>query len=289
MINTFIKKNVFKPIFNHFTAGETLQSLSNKIDILNKQNLYPIADYIREHSTDNHKINNTILQYIKLSELPKLDYIALKLSALNFNEDKIDYLVNSFIQKDKKVLIDSEDVKNHDKINDITYDLIKKYNSKGINIYKTYQMYRKDGICSLLTDVHYINNLGIKLVRGAYHNQDIDTGKLFKNKSETDFAYNNAMKIIFSELKSSNIHAFICTHNTDNIHSLLDFVENNPDVTHKLSHASLYGFINNYTEYIKSTNMLTYKYLPYGSFDDSIPYLTRRLYENPKILYYIFK
>ena len=97
------------------------------------------------------------------------------------------------------------------------------------------------------------------------------------------------MKIIFNELKSSNIHAFICTHNTDNIHFLLNFIENNPNDSHKLAHASLYGFINNYTEYIKSTNILTCKYLPYGSFDDSIPYLTRRLYENPKILYYIFK
>jgi hypothetical protein len=288
-MNSFIKKNIFKPIFNHFTAGETLLSLNNKINILNKQNLYPIADYIREHSTDNHKINNTILHYIKLADLPKLDYIALKLSALNFNEDKIDYLVNAIIQKDKKVLIDAEEVKNQDKINDITYNLIKKYNSKEINIYKTYQMYRKDSICTLLTDVHYINNLGIKLVRGAYYNQDVASGKLHIKKSDTDFAYNNAMKIIFSEIKSSNIHAFICTHNTDNIHSLLDFIENNPSVSHKLSHASLYGFINDYTEYIKSTNMLTYKYLPYGSFDDSIPYLTRRLYENPSILYYIFK
>jgi len=88
MIHSFIKKNIFKPIFNHFTAGETLLSLNNKINQLHKQNLYPIVDYIREHSTDNHKINNTILHYIKLLELPKLDYIALKLSALNFNEDK---------------------------------------------------------------------------------------------------------------------------------------------------------------------------------------------------------
>jgi len=289
MIKSHIKKYIFKPLFTHLTAGESLQSLSNKIDVLHKHNIYPIVDYIKESSITNHSVNNCTLQYLEISNLSKIDYISVKLSSINYQEDKIDYIVKSIIKNDKKVMIDAEDVKNQDKIDDITNSLIKKYNKQNINIYKTYQMYRKDGLYKVLNDIHTINNIGIKLVRGAYYSQDYNSNKLLTTKYQTDEAYSNAMKIIFNEIKSSNIHAFICTHNTDNIHNLLHFIENNKNLSHKLAHASLYGFINNYTPAIVDSGIMTYKYLPYGNFDDAVPYLMRRIYENPKILYYLFK
>ena len=48
-------------------------------------------------------------------------------------------------------------------------------------------------------------------------------------------------------------------------------------------------FVTNDTKEIVKSGITTYKYLPYGNFDDAIPYLTRRIYENPKILYYLLK
>lgn len=283
MINSFIKQNIFRPLFSHLTAGETINSLQSKIDTFHQHNIFPIVDYIKEGSNSSQNINNCILNYIKIGEISKIDFIGIKLSSLGFHEDKIDYLVDNLVNRNqKKIMIDAEDVKNQDKINKITYNLLEKYNQKEINIYKTYQMYRKDSYCMLNCDVKNINNLGVKLVRGAYYNQDCNSGLLFTDIKYTDNAYNSAMDVLF---QSNNTHSFICTHNQYSINKLLHHIKNNNN--NKLAHASLYGFINNETKRIINSGIPTYKYLPYGNFDDSVPYLTRRIYENPKILYHL--
>jgi len=280
-----IQKYVFQSLFTHFTAGETITSLKYKVNELHRQNLYPIVDYIKESTNNNRDINNSILNYIKLSDIPKIDYIALKLSSLGFHEQKIEYLINALIEKDKKIMIDAENVDKQDKTDEITDSLIYKYNKKEVNVYKTYQMYRIDGLSKLHYDINHINNLGIKLVRGAYYNQDYKSGKLYTKKYQTDYAFSTAMKLIF---QSEGTHSFICTHNSHNINQMIDYVKNNDDYN-KIAHASLYGFINNETKNIIESGITTYKYLPYGNFDDSIAYLTRRIYENPKILFYMLK
>jgi hypothetical protein len=48
MIRSLINKNIFRPLFSHLTAGETIDSLKNKIDHFHKQNIFPIVDYIKE-------------------------------------------------------------------------------------------------------------------------------------------------------------------------------------------------------------------------------------------------
>lgn len=282
---TKLQHYVLQTLYKYFTAGETIKSLQSKISELEKESLYPIVDYIKELNTDNnHKINNSVLHYIKLSDIPKVDYVALKLSSIGFHEQKIDYVVDNLIHKKKKVMIDAEDVSKQDKINEITDSLIYKYNKREINVYKTYQMYTINGLSKLNYDINNVNHLGIKLVRGAYYNQDFNSGKLFNVKCQTDFAYENAMKLIF---KSEGTHSFICTHNYNNINQMIEYVKNTN--SKKIAHASLYGFIHNDTQKIIKSGIPTYKYLPYGSYDDAIPYLTRRIYENPKILLYLLK
>jgi proline dehydrogenase len=283
MINSYIKQNIFRPLFTHLTAGETIESLKNKIDSFHKQNIFPIVDYIKEGSDSAQNINTCILNYLKIGNISKIDYIGIKLSSFGFQEDKIDYVVNTLVNlNQKKIMIDAEDVNNYGKINKITNSLIDKYNTDEINIYKTYQMYRKDSLRELNCDVKNFNKLGVKLVRGAYHNQDYKSGLLFTDVKYTDNSYNNGMDILF---KSKNTHSFICTHNKYSINKMLTHVKNTNNPT--IAHASLYGFINRETINIIDSGIPTYKYLPYGNFDDSIQYLTRRLYENPKILYYL--
>jgi hypothetical protein len=183
------------------------------------------------------------------------------------------------INNNKKILIDAEDCKNQDKINDLTDTLIYKLNTTDINIFKTYQLYRKDSLQQLKEDINkFDNKLGIKLVRGAYYNKDFKTGKLFTNKQDTDDSFNKAMDIVFTLPNES----FICTHNKNDIDKIIENVKQKKNI----HHASLYGFINKDTDRIIQNGIKTFKYLPYGNMDDALPYLTRRIYENPKILFY---
>jgi len=275
----FLEPLIVKPLFNKFTAGENITSLNNKVNYLAEKNISSIVDYVKEFSNNPKDITRSMSEYISISKLDSTKYIAIKLSTFNFEYSKIYPLLTLMINNNKKILIDAENCENQDKINDLTDTLIYKLNSTDINIFKTYQLYRKDGLNQLKEDINkFDNKLGIKIVRGAYYNQDVKTGKLFTNKQDTDDSFNKAMDIIFTLPNES----FICTHNKNDIDKMIKNVQQKKNI----HHASLYGFINKDTERIIHNGIKTFKYLPYGNMDDALPYLTRRIYENPKILVY---
>jgi len=282
-------KKIILPLYNNLTAGTNIKTLQSKIDLLSSKNIYAIPDFIKESTTDFNDINHVINEYSKLSKLNNQDYIALKLSSLNFNPIIINQVVKNLIDNNKQVLIDAENVKNQSIINDITNELIITYNKSYIQIYKTYQMYRKDHLNLLSYDVGKYSKLGVKLVRGAYHHQDKNTNLLFTNKYETDKAYSNALDIIFNS-KNSKLKSFICTHNLKDIDKMITLYNKNSELyNYNIFHASLYGFIKHDTQRIIDSGIKTFKYLPYGEIEDAVPYIIRRIYENPTILYYYFK
>jgi len=287
MFSSKLVKNILiKPLYNHFTAGESIKTLQNKIIELNTQKLYPIADYIKEFSKNDQDIKKSFHEYLNLANVKELDYIAIKLSTFNFDYNLINTLICYFLATNKKILIDAEEVLYQDKINDMTNSYIEKYNKNNIHIYKTYQMYRKDGMKTLENDLNNFTNVGIKLVRGAYLKADSPSGLLFKTKKETDMSYISGVDLIFDKLNNSKtIKSFICTHNSYNIKQMIKRY-NKELHKDKIYHASLYGFIKEDTQKIIQSEIKTYKYLPYGNIEDAVPYLTRRIYENPKILRY---
>ena len=279
-------KKIIRPIYTHLTAGENITSLKNKITSLQSESLYPIADYIKESSKTQTDLNLVLKEYFNLAKISNLNYVAIKCSSLNFDPIKINTIIKLLINSQKRVLIDAEEVIHSQKINDITNELIKVHNMSFINIYKTYQMYKKDELNVLSNDLSNFPLLGIKLVRGAYYNQDKNTNQLFKLKSETDESFKSAMNLMFNTT-SETIRTFICTHNKENIDEMINRSKYSSTFKNKIYHASLYGFIPNETERIIKANIKAFKYLPYGEIEDAMPYLMRRLYENPKILYYL--
>lgn len=284
--NKLVRNILIKPLYNHFTAGESIKTLQSKIVQLNTQKLYPIADYIKEFSYNKDDIKKSFNEYLNLAAVKELDYIAIKLSTFNFDYDLINSLICYFLATNKKIFIDAEEVLYQNKINDMTNSYIEKHNKNDIHIYKTYQMYRKDGMKTLEDDLSNFTNLGIKLVRGAYLKTDSSTGLLFKTKKETDMSYTSGVDLIFDKLNNSKqIKSFICTHNSYNIEQMIKLY-NKELHKDKIYHASLYGFIKDDTQKIIQSEIKTYKYLPYGDIEDAVPYLTRRIYENPKILRY---
>jgi len=263
------------------TAGETIDTLRRTIRRLEPRRLLPIADYIQEAATTDDDVRKVANEYRQLAAIPELTSIALKPSSFRFNANIIGDLIGEFVAHKKRVFIDAEEAAHHARICDITNICMKTHNVGDVpHVYKTYQMYRRDSVATLTEDIERIPCLGIKLVRGAYWNQDRQTGDLFEVKSDTDAAYRKALTLIFKR----NCHALLCTHNPHDIQYMIEHTPQNG----LIAHASLYGFIENETQRIQAAAIPTYKYLPYGAMEDAIPYLLRRIRENPRVLRYYF-
>lgn len=284
MLTTHFKK-LIRPLYKNLTGGESTIDLAFTINKLKSQNISPIIDYVREFSQGDSRL--IMEEYYKIAKIKDADYVAVKPSSFEFNPTPIKSLVKYLIDHNKKVMIDAENIQYYNKINQLTDDLMREHNKYTVNIYKTYQMYIKDNYNQLEKDINLIPNLGIKLVRGAYHNQDKKSNQLYTKKVFTDNQYQKSLDLIFKNT-DKNISAFICTHNSENIKSLINFVSSHPQSISKLYHASLYGFIEKEIGQIKN-KVNTFKYLPYGPMEEAMPYLIRRLYENPKVLYFYFK
>jgi hypothetical protein len=234
-----------------------------------------IYDYVKESDSRDHIINHQ-LNILGLKETQNSIH-AIKLSGLyNINLEKyLDEYNSIAIKHNHKILIDAENVKNQEMINDYSNYCIENYNNI---FYKTYQMYRHDTLKVLENDlINYQNKkFGIKLVRGAYHNEDKNTGLLYLKKEDTDREYNNAIQL----LSNCDNNVIIATHNTISCEIALNYKK-------KFKYAQLLGMNDKLSDYLLKNSNEVYKYIPYGNWVDTIPYLTRRLYENYDILRYI--
>ena len=78
----------------------------------------------------------------------------------------------------------------------------------------------------------------------------------------------------------------ICaTHNVRSVFIARHFMDERQ--IDNIAFAQLMGMSDHLTNYLQHSGYTVYKYLPYGNLYESIPYLTRRLFENSQMLKYI--
>lgn len=150
-------------------------------------------------------------------------------------------------------------------------------------------MYRKDSIDTFLNDITKTRNynIGFKVVRGAYMNQDKKYNIICDSYSETNENYNNAIEL-FCKLNKLNDKLLCATHNEESINIAVNKI-NKYNYSNKIEFAQLMGMSDNLSNKLSKQGYITYKYLPYGNLYESIPYLIRRLYENYPMLINIVK
>jgi proline dehydrogenase len=177
-----------------------------------------------------------------------------------------------------KVFLDAENLKYKNLENTIYNNLIINHNKNNVFVYKTYQMYLKNSFQELQGDIDKYNNLGVKLVRGAYFNQDRNSNLIYNNINDTHANYNNAVKFCIQ----NNIKLLVATHNEYSVINALNLKPNKDNI----EFAQLLGMNNELSNFIVHKGYKVYKYMPYGSFNEILPYLSRRLYENYGIIKY---
>lgn len=282
---------MLRKLINRFTCNE--KHLPLIINKLHKNNLYPIFDYINENNK-NHYNNFKVIK--KTIEKYPNNYFAIKCSSLNIDNDYnlaktyIEELSELSISNNSKLLIDAENYLIQNDINILSDYLIKKYNKTDTHIYKTYQAYRTDCYQSLTNDIDLrnISNdyfLGVKLVRGAYYNSDIEHNILFDMKKKTDLEYDKCA-LYFMKNCHDNDKLMIASHNENSIEKC-DNIKNILCLNN-IEYAQLMGMSDSLSINLAKYNK-TFKYVPYGSYIESIPYLLRRLNENKSLITHLYK
>lgn len=265
-----------------YVAGRNVLECLKRADLLLNKGKTPVINFAVEN-TKNKEI--VFSEYQKLNSKINEDYrVALKLSSLYFDDNLISKTVNMFKENNVKILIDAESDELNAKYQDYVNNLIIDHNQYSASIIKTYQMYRKDSLNTLLTDIEVFksHNLwhGIKLVRGAYWNSEHKQGHLFTNKTDTNKSYNEGIYRIFKS-ENNKMLPILATHNTESINLGLLFNEFKP--IFEFGH--LMGMKEGKYKNIKYPVNV---YIPYGPYDEMIPYLVRRLYENADSVKYMF-
>ena len=316
-VGFFIKHTIFK----QFCGGNNINNARKTIDKLWKSKIGSILDYSvegKDKEVDFKRVKNeTINNIIKASKSSKIPFAVFKptgltkfslLEKINSNQN---LKSNEIIEKQKfinrieeicktsynyktPVFVDAEESWIQDGIDMIVLSMMKKYNKKEVYIYNTLQMYRTDRLNYLNEIISVAKKekflLGIKLVRGAYHQQEIDRAlklkydiPVFKTKNKSDESFNKSLKICCDNIN----HISICagTHNEYSSQLLIDLMKkNNIDKSDpRIYFSQLLGMCDHISYNIAEHGFNTAKYVPYGPIKDVIPYLIRRAEKNTSI------
>ena len=268
-----------------FIAGNHFKQAINVGTRYIKKNKLPIINFAIEST---NKSKTVLSEYHNLiRHLPNNQFsIAFKLSSVNFDKHFTNDIVDVCKEKKIKLFIDAENNHYNDKYQEITSELMVKHNHDRDIIYKTYQMYRKDSLEMLKTDLklckQYNKVFGGKLVRGAYWNAEHKEGHLFVNKQDTDASYNKSIIDIINSDNQRTPRVVLATHNKSSaeLGMMLNKERKIFDFAHLQGMREKY-----YNRFTKDENI--HVYIPYGPYNEMIPYLTRRLYENLDIMKHV--
>jgi proline dehydrogenase len=310
-----------KTIFSQFCGGETIADCNKTIALLGKGGVGTILDYSVEGEEEEAVFDETCEEIIRtilradgdknipitvfkitgIGRFALLEKIDAKqeLTTAEQNEfDKVkarcEKICGTAFEKNVPIMIDAEETWIQDTIDTLALEMMQKFNTQGIIVYNTYQMYRHDKLADLKAD-HLIAKasgfiLGVKMVRGAYMEKErkraLDMGyasPIQPDKNATDKDYDESLRYCVENI---NEIAFVAgTHNEDSS-KLLTYLLAEKGVAHNHPHvyfAQLLGMSDNLTFNLADADYNVAKYVPYGPIKAVMPYLFRRAQENTSV------
>lgn len=326
LVNLFIKLNLSvnflfkKTVFKQFCAGVNKQETLDIVKKLSNCNIYSYVHYASENIKTEEDLDLSLKQTLLTFDFSKsnknISFVVFKPTSLGFSEifeknslkknlrineiesyKKIESRFKVCCNKAKrlnvKLLIDAEESWIQDSIDNLAEKLMEKYNKKNVLVYTTIQMYRKDRFDYLVNlynkAIKRKFKIGVKLVRGAYIEKELNRSKLlgyqspiYSSKEETDKSFNKAVNYILKRLDGFSI--FLATHNEKSIYNVLEFMNKNKiSKKSEIWFSQLYGMGDNITFNLAYLDYKVVKYLPYGPIKEVIPYLIRRAEENTSV------
>lgn len=308
-------------VYRQFCGGTTIHDSKQVVAKLWKSKIGTILDFSAEGkdtTKDFERAKNEILQTILKSKQEEsipfavfkptavaspilLEKISHKetLSAVELQEkqeayNRIQEICQSAFDHQVPLFVDAEESWLQDPIDEIVLSMMRKFNLQKAWIFNTLQMYRTDRL-AYLEEIHAIAKeegffIGIKLVRGAYHAQEMERSEKLQLpcpvhivKQNTDNDYNLAQKFCVEHL--DRIAFCSGTHNEESAAYLTALIQqHNIDKNDKrIIFSQLLGMSDHISYNLAKNGFNIAKYVPYGPVKDVIPYLIRRAEENTSI------
>ena len=317
-----IKKLIKITIFEQFCGGETIKDCESTIQNLGKSQIGTILDYSVEGEENEKSFQKTkeeiILTILKAKQDLHIPFAVFKLTGIFKSELLEVFQTETGIQNEDdlaefqhskeilleicqkafdekiKLFIDAEESWIQNSIDELTYEMMEKFNQEETIIFNTFQMYRTDMLENLKTATHIAKekgySLGAKLVRGAYiekerlrAHEDEYSEPIHKEKNDTDRDYDAAIQFCIENLDC--IKFCIGTHNETSCKLLCKLMEhqNLPHNHENIFFAQLLGMSDNISYMLAKMGYNVAKYVPYGPVESVMPYLFRRADENTSI------
>lgn len=306
-----IKKICYKQFF----GGESITEVAAVISGLSRKNIGFMLDYAVEGEviTGINSIFKDMIVYSQAERSP-FKSIAIKLTSV-FSIDELTQLsstaeplerlqlvrekmLESFefmrgicrmaAEAHVPIYVDAEWSDIQPGIDYLTLLLATEFNKEFPVVCNTYQMYLKDALTRLRLDLHHLEcqglHFGAKIVRGAYHPFELTKPQplVFTAIKDSHDQYNDSMKFLFEQrLKGTHISNIVfATHNKQSTELLADLLKlRRTEGTFYLG--QLYGLETSQP----TKGIPTVYYIPFGPIEKSIPFLLRRLDENPAVLH----
>ena len=316
-ISWAIKATVYK----HFCGGTTIENSQATIDKLWESHIGTILDFSaegKENEEDfNLAMNETIASIQKAKSESSIPFSVFKPTGLarfallekisnnsnltkeeeiektNF-EGRIENICQTASDNKVPLFIDAEESWIQGAIDDIAIKMMQKFNKNEAWIYNTLQLYRNDRVdhlemlFKLAAEEKFF--VGLKLVRGAYHEQEIERAKekgyncpVHTIKENTDIDYNKALTLCIENIDFVSVCAG--THNEESSALLVELLNkhNISKDDKRVYFSQLLGMSDHISYNAAKEGFNVVKYVPYGPVKDVLPYLIRRAEENTSI------
>lgn len=308
-------------LFNQFCGGESIDGCVKTVKKLGQYNVHTILDYSVEGASIEQVFDQTRDEILHICASakgdPHIPFCVVKLTGLGdaeimtkaqsgekltTNESEVlqrmksraEAIAQAASDNDLMFMIDAEESWMQDIIDQVAYDLMKKFNVKRPIVYNTYQLYRHDSLSNLKSAFEKATKegyyFGAKLVRGAYMEKERDRAEEFgypspihKDKAGTDRDYDSALTFCMEHIDRMGVCAG--THNEKSSQLFVDLINekglNKTD--RRLYAAQLLGMSDHISFNLAKEGFNVAKYVPYGPIEKVMPYLFRRAEENTSI------
>jgi len=192
------------------------------------------------------------------------------------------------------IYVDAEESWIQGAIDDLTEEMMQAFNQKRSIVFTTLQLYRTDRVAYFKRLIEKSRRnafrLGIKIVRGAYMEQERERARRFgypspihPDKPATDRAFDETLRLFMDNI--DDVEICVGTHNEASCKLLADIMaeRGTPNNHPHVYFSQLYGMSDHISYKLADAGYNVTKYLPFGPVASTLPYLARRAEENSAI------